>query len=226
MEAVYSSGNFIVDEIGNFNFTGNIIPESWFYTIVNGSGKPHMLAINILADIVYWYRPTEVKDENTGKITYRKKFKDKDFLQKSYADICAKFNCSEKQVREALKTLEALGVIRRHLKAVVTGYGKLPNILFLELIPDVLKKLTYPEGNTCFPKSKDVVPKSETYDAPQGNTITKNTTDNTTYIKSRSPRSYDPRMNVPKQKSTNQFNNFPQRNDYDFEELERRLVKN
>ena len=112
MEAVCSSENLIVDEIGNFYFSGNIIPETWFYTIVNESGKPNMLAINILADIVYWYRPTEVRDEKTGKITYKKKFRDKDFLQKSYADICNKFNCSEKQVRESLKLLENLGVIQ------------------------------------------------------------------------------------------------------------------
>ncbi|MCR5235446.1 MAG: hypothetical protein K6E53_16315, partial [Lachnospiraceae bacterium] len=88
MEAVCSSGNLIVDEIGKLYFSGNIIPETWFYTIVNESGKPNLLAINILADIVYWYRPTEVSDEKTGKITYKKKFRDKDFLQKSYADIC------------------------------------------------------------------------------------------------------------------------------------------
>lgn len=111
-----------------------------------------------MADIVYWYRPTEVRDEKTGKITYKKKFRDKDFLQKSYADICNKFNCSEKQVRESLKHLENLGVIQRHFKAVMTGYGKLPNIMFLELFPETLKKLTFPNGNTCFPLGKDRVP--------------------------------------------------------------------
>ena len=73
MEAVCSSENLIVDEIGNFYFSGNIIPETWFYTIVNESGKPNMLAINILADIVYWYRPTEVRDEKTGKISLSRK---------------------------------------------------------------------------------------------------------------------------------------------------------
>jgi len=220
MEAVCSSGNLIVDEIGNFYFSGNIIPETWFYTIVNESGKPNMLAINILADIVYWYRPTEVRDEKAGKITYKKKFRDKDFLQKSYADICNKFNCSEKQVRESLKLLENLRVIQRHFKAVMTGYGKLPNIMFLELFPETLKKLTFPNGNTCFPLGKDRVPNLETPIAPEGNTITKNTTEITTNINKSTP-SYS-----PKGLKVNHFCNFPQRTDYDFEELEKKLVKN
>ena len=220
MEAVCSSENLIVDEIGNFYFSGNIIPETWFYTIVNESGKPNMLAINILADIVYWYRPTEVRDEKTGKITYKKKFRDKDFLQKSYADICNKFNCSEKQVRESLKLLENLGVIQRHFKAVMTGYGKLPNIMFLELFPETLKKLTFPNGNTCFPLGKDRVPNLETPIDPEGNTITKNTTEITTNINKSTPSYY------PKGLKVNHFCNFPQRTDYDFEELEKKLIKN
>ena len=28
----------------------------------------------------------------------------------------------------------------RHFKAVMTGYGKLPNIMFLELFPETLKR--------------------------------------------------------------------------------------
>ncbi len=229
MKVVYSSGNLIVDEVGKIQLMGNIIPEAWYHTVVNENGKPNLLAINILADIVYWYRPTEIRDEKSGNVTYKKKFYDKDFLQKSYADICNKFNCSEKQVREALKLLENLEVVQRHFKAVMTGYGKLPNIMFLELFPETLKKLTFPSGNTCFPFGKDVVPDLETPIAPDGNTITKNTTEITTAIYTPIPNHMDKEKNQTSyshRKYVNQFNNYPQRDDYDFEELERRLVKN
>ena len=90
-----TTGNLIVDQMKDLNITGNIIPMSWFKTFSaprktdkkNGfSGKIKLLAINILADIVYWYRPVEVRDEKTGfVIGYKKKFKS-DLLQKNYDD--------------------------------------------------------------------------------------------------------------------------------------------
>ena len=78
-----STNNPIVDAVGQMNITGNIIPEAWYKTIVNEKGKVNLLAVHILSDIVYWYRPTEVRDENTLSVTYEKKFKDNDFLQRS-----------------------------------------------------------------------------------------------------------------------------------------------
>ena len=58
MNIIVKTGNPIVDEIATLNLSGNIIPESWYHTIVNDKGKVNCLAIHILADIVYWYRPT------------------------------------------------------------------------------------------------------------------------------------------------------------------------
>ena len=51
-----TSGNIIVDAMGSINITGNIIPAVWYRTITKENGKPYLLAIVILADIVYWYR--------------------------------------------------------------------------------------------------------------------------------------------------------------------------
>ena len=64
-----SSGNNIVDTMAEISITGNIIPQEWYKHIVRKNGKPHLLAITILGDIVYWYRPTEVRDEVTGHTT-------------------------------------------------------------------------------------------------------------------------------------------------------------
>ena len=61
-----TSGNVIVDAMGAINISGNIIPAIWYRTITKENGKPYLLAIVILADIVYWYRPSEVRDQGNG----------------------------------------------------------------------------------------------------------------------------------------------------------------
>lgn len=63
-----TSGNEIVDAMGSTNISGNIIPAIWYKTITKENGKPYPLAIVILTDIVYWYRPSEVRDQGTGHI--------------------------------------------------------------------------------------------------------------------------------------------------------------
>ena len=64
----YTTGNRIVDASAEISITGNITPQAWYKTIVKETGKPHLAAIVILSDIVYWYRPTELRDESTGQI--------------------------------------------------------------------------------------------------------------------------------------------------------------
>ena len=109
----YSTGNTVVDEVGIMNFTGNIIPMVWFKTICYPNGAPHNNAIHILADIVYWYRPKEYSDYEFGQlIGMKKKFKD-DYLQRSYAQMAETFGLSKRQVTEAVKALEEMGIIKR-----------------------------------------------------------------------------------------------------------------
>lgn len=188
MELFITTGNSIVDAVGQLNLSGNIIPESWYKTIVNAKGTVNFIAINILAEIVYWYRPTEIRDEFTNKVTYKKKFAADDFVQKSYKQLCSKFNISEKQAREAIKLLESLGVIKRHLRTIQTNNGCCSNVMFLELFPDVLKQLTFPsgttghrgislQGNSYCPTGKHLLPSSETTLSPKVNTYTKSTTE-------------------------------------------------
>lgn len=135
--------NAIVNAVGEMAFTGNIISENWYKTVVSSNGRVNLLAVNLLAEIVYWYKPMEIRDERTGDVTWEKKFADKDYLQKSYAQICDKYNVSVKQAREALIVLETLGVVKRHFRTVETEMGKCPNVMYLELIPEVLYALTY-----------------------------------------------------------------------------------
>ena len=79
-----TSGNEIVDAMGSINISGNIIPAIWYKTITKENGKPYLLAIVLLANIVYWYRPSEVRDQGTGHILgWKKKFSE-DILGQNY----------------------------------------------------------------------------------------------------------------------------------------------
>ena len=107
MNQDYSTGNRIVDEVGRINISGNIIPMVWFQAIRYPNGKPNVNAIIILADIVYWYRPTEIRDEITGQVVgRRKKFRD-DLLQRSYGQISELFGLTKKQVVTAALTVSS-----------------------------------------------------------------------------------------------------------------------
>ena len=168
---VVNSGNPIVDEIGTMHFAGNIIPEAWYHTIVSDKGKVNLNAICLLAEICYWYRPKIESNEATGTVTYKKKFSDKDYLQKNYKQLCEKFGLSIKQCRDALIFLENLGVVKRVFRTVKTDSGPIPNVMYISLDPKVLRELTYPGladddnentgDNAPFPVEKHVLPNEE-----------------------------------------------------------------
>ena len=190
MELALSTGNTIVDQISEMNFTGNIIPAEWFRTLRGPNGKPMLLAIDILSDILYWYRPTEIRDERTGALVgYKKKFK-KDFLQRSYRQIEDQFGVSKKQAMLALDFLCRKGVIKKHLVDETTKDGmKLHNNMYLELVPEKLKEITYIQRSYegvslkappyVFDDNTLVTSKTEGDDL-QGTTSTENTTEITT----------------------------------------------
>lgn len=67
--------NNVVLQIGQMNFRGNVIDHGWFKTLTLDNGKPNMVAISILGEVVYWYKPTEVRDEHSNNVRYKQKFK-------------------------------------------------------------------------------------------------------------------------------------------------------
>lgn len=152
MKLAYSTGNAIVDEVSEMNFSGNVVPLTWFKTMLGESGKPMLLAIDLLADIVYWYRPKEIRDEGTGDlIGFQKRFK-ADLLQRSYRQIEQRFGVTKKQARTALDYLCKIGVIRKHLRNELTSDGTpIHNNMYLELVPEKLKELTYPQFDDDVP---------------------------------------------------------------------------
>lgn len=140
------TGNKIVDAMANVNISGNVISPMWYRTVVKDDGKPHFLAIAILSDVVYWYRPRIVRDEATGNvIRTTKRFAD-DLLQRGSKALAEQFGVSKRQITEALRLLEELNVISRHYRTIERAYGdekvKITNIQYIELHVDVLKKLS------------------------------------------------------------------------------------
>lgn len=187
MNNIYGSGNEVVDQVGQMHFSGNIIPTTWYKTIVRDNQKPYLNAIIILSDVVYWYRPTEVRDEQSGQLKgFKKKFRD-DLLQRSYQQIADQFGMSKREATNAVVFLEKLGVIEREFRTIKLGSTILNNVLYLKLNTEVLSTITF-ERDTLSP-NKEGAPtlKRETLslkkDGPttlKGETNTKNTTKNTT----------------------------------------------
>lgn len=186
------SGNEIVDMVGRISITGNIIPQIWYKTITHPSGKPYLEAIVILSDIVYWYRPTEVRDERTGEvIAYRKRFK-ADLLQRSYADLAQQFGISKREATNAVVALEKIGVVRRHLRTIDVNGTKMANVLFLELVPKALLALTCGEvtpitfkSDTSHVQKGDLSRSEVTPLTFKSEANTENTTENTTETSTR-----------------------------------------
>ena len=102
MEPIYQTGNDTVDRLSRIRFTGNVIPPAWYRTILRDTGKPYLIAIVILSDIVYWYRAAEVRDEGSGQLLgYRKRFK-ADLLQRSYQQIAEQFGITKRDAANAV----------------------------------------------------------------------------------------------------------------------------
>lgn len=127
--------------LGKLNLVGNIIPHSWYKKITFENGKTDLISIVILAEIIYWYRPTEVKCERTGHLLgIKKKFK-ADMLQRSISSFSDQFGISKRQAADALKRLESSGLIIREMRTIHTTQGKLGNVQFLAPIVSAIKTL-------------------------------------------------------------------------------------
>lgn len=133
----------VVQAIGDFEHVGNLVNPAWAHwlKVFNGGKTSNVIpiAINILGDIVYWYRPTEIRNEKTGAITgYRDKFWD-DKLQRSYAAIASQWAITKSQAKSAVKLLEDAGVINVEFRNVVVKGQSLSNVMYLEPYPEVVK---------------------------------------------------------------------------------------
>ncbi len=141
-----------MDDLKYFTLTGNIVHTAWFKTIKRENGKAYLLAVNILAEIVYWYKPVEVRDEQTGQhLGWRNKYAS-DLLQKSYEQLANLFGVSKGQVKDAIVRLEELGVIERVFRDIPDK--GLYNVMFIRLNVNRLKELSVFEEDKVVEEQK------------------------------------------------------------------------
>lgn len=142
----------VVDAISQLNFEGNIIPHSWLQSPVMhlDSGLVNLPAIVLLSDLIYWYRAVVDRDEYSGNVVcIRKKFSG-DKLQKTYAVWGESLGLSKGQVQDGIYFLKARGLITVELRTIESGFGKVPNVPFIEPVPEEIQEITYPvdKGHT------------------------------------------------------------------------------
>ncbi len=132
-----------VAALSRIRITGNVTPQEWYQHIKLPNGKSDFIAITLLADIVYWYRATEVRDEITGEhIGYRKKFAG-DKLQRGIQQFADGYGLTYRQTQDALYRLRDAGYITHETRTIITATGaKLGNVLFIEPIVDSIEKIT------------------------------------------------------------------------------------
>lgn len=130
--------------MGQIQITGNITPPIWFDRLRTSSGKPNAVAVTILSEIVYWYRPKEVYDEATGKLLGLKSRFKAEKLQRSYQSLSDKFGFTKRQIQDACYFLRDKGLITLEPTTVTLDDGtKLGNVLFIGIKPNAIKTLTW-----------------------------------------------------------------------------------
>ena len=131
-----------VAAVGLIPISGNVIPHTW-YEHVRRNGRVQANALLILADIVFYYRPTEIIDEDQQSIRYERKFYG-DLLQRYARYYTDKFGLTINQVREAMRCLrDDVGVIFT-IARDFPEEGRY-NVPFVGIHPDRLWEITVPE---------------------------------------------------------------------------------
>jgi len=196
-----------VKRVGQINFVGNIIPHTWYQFLRRGSvdeltgeikqGKPHTIAIILLSEIAYWYRPRIIRDEQTGQVIRIEKRFAADLLQRTYMSFANQFGFTKRQVQAALKYLELKKIITLELRTITTKTGLvLNNVLFIDLDADSLARITIPNQPDIPPKVSPITNKCNTYDAPS-HTCTEITTEITEEESQHQPSTVDVAPAVP-----------------------------
>ncbi|HDX9494673.1 DnaD domain protein [Bacillus cereus] len=133
--------NIKVLQIGQINFRGNVIDHGWFKTLTLDNGKPNIVAITILGEIVYWYKPTEVRSEESSQVQYKQKFK-ADTLQKSYQQLADLFGFTKRQVKEACDFLKERGLIKIEFRTILVNGTRCNNVMYVEPVPEMVQKIS------------------------------------------------------------------------------------
>ncbi|WP_282138294.1 DnaD domain-containing protein [Rossellomorea aquimaris] len=159
------SGCQVVDQIGELEIVGNIVPHLWYKNITFSNGKSHFVAIALLADIVYWYRPTTIKDDSGLISGARTKFKG-DMLQKSYQAFADTYGFTKRQVKDAIDFLVDHHLLVREFRTISSSSIILSNVMYVQPVAENVKRVMNERCNVselvsiCPPATPERTPSS------------------------------------------------------------------
>lgn len=160
MQSLSNLAKFLTD----IKLDGNIIPLQWFKVIGKknryGQFKADLLAINIMAELVYWYRPVSERDEVTGEHSgYRMKFAG-DKYQFAYRHAKEKFGASKKSVKNSCDLLVKLEAATREFRSTTVNRVVYNNVMYMEPCLEWVKANTLPPKKVIasHPKKKQATP--------------------------------------------------------------------
>ena len=137
----------VVEAIGELHFEGNIIPHSWYqHPLLRSDAKkrpkPHNVAIHLLADTIYWYRPMIIRDETTGRVIERRQRFEAHRWRIDYQQWANHFGYGKRQVQDASAFLKKRGIITVEVTDYTTPSGyMIHNAVFLEPVVAVIEEL-------------------------------------------------------------------------------------
>ena len=118
-----------------------ILPVKWFKHIRYENGKPNTLAICVLAYLISSCLkscPFKMTEEGIPSLCLENYA-----FYMTYKQISESLFISEKQAKDAVLFLEHLGLLKRILKTVSTKYGRLGNVLYIQLNSSKIREITY-----------------------------------------------------------------------------------
>ena len=136
--------NAVVAAIGELHLEGNITPHAWYQApaLQFANGKANLAAITLLADVMYWYRPTILRDEATGRVVeVRQKFR-ADKLQKDYKKWGGQFGLTKGQTEDAVHFLRNAGLVTVETRTIEVMGRMIGNVVFLEPVVEAVRAIT------------------------------------------------------------------------------------
>lgn len=110
-----------VEQYGLLHISGDVVPPEFFQAIKFDSGKPDLLSVLILSNLLYWYRPIKPRDERTDRANaWRQKFQG-EMLSRTYQEWADIYGATERQARDACHRLQARGLLTISCKPCSTG---------------------------------------------------------------------------------------------------------
>lgn len=118
--AIYFSSTNILPE---FNALGSFTPKTLSEKLKTPSGRKDNPTIDVLSEIIYWYRPSKSGQSKFNGID----------LQISYAQLQENCGYSRRAIAYSLVKLEKLGLVKRNFRTIRTQKTLCSNVLFISI---------------------------------------------------------------------------------------------